>query len=164
MSTFGPLVDTAWRAVHLRGPDLRLIDFRWQEGQPGRAGYKSGHIPGTVFVDLEAEGLSRDQAGSGEASPPRATSVPDAIPDAGVNRDSVVIAYDDLNGFTACRLWWVLRYFGHSASERDSAGPLTESVLRRSRPSPDPSPQAAGRTSLPGAPTVSSSNPGAGIC
>ena len=64
MSTFGPLVDTAWRAVHLSDPDLRLIDFRWQEGQPGRAGYEASHIPGAVFVDLEAEGLSGHQAGS----------------------------------------------------------------------------------------------------
>ncbi len=33
--------------------------------------------------------------------------------DAGVNRDCTVVVYDDQHGFTACRLWWTLRYFGH---------------------------------------------------
>ena len=115
MNTVGPLVDSAWLAAHLGDPGLRVIDFRWQEGQPGRPGYEAGHIPGAVFVDLEADGLSGHQAGGGRHPLPGRHAFEAAMRDAGVNHDSAVVAYDDQNGFTACRLWWTLRYFGHDA-------------------------------------------------
>jgi thiosulfate/3-mercaptopyruvate sulfurtransferase len=113
MSTFGPLVDTPWLAAHLGDPTLRVIDFRWQEDQPGRPGYESGHIPGAVFVDLEAEGLSAHETGGGRHPLPHREAFEDAMRAAGVDRDSAIVVYDDRNGFTACRLWWTLRYFGH---------------------------------------------------
>ena len=65
MKTVGSLVDAAWLGAHLGDPRLRVIDFRWLQGQPGRAGYEAGHIPGAVFVDLEAEGLSGHRVGGG---------------------------------------------------------------------------------------------------
>jgi thiosulfate/3-mercaptopyruvate sulfurtransferase len=111
----GPLVDAAWLGAHLDDPPLRVIDFRWVQGQPGRAGYEAGHIPGAVFVDLEAEGLSGHQAGGGRHPLPERQAFEAAMRDAGVDRDSTVVVYDDQQGFTACRLWWTLRYFGHDA-------------------------------------------------
>src|SRR2546430_8257761 len=115
MSNIGPLVDSAWLAAHLSDPGLRVIDFRWQVGQPGRAGYEAGHIPGAVFVDLEADGLSARQAGGGRHPLPGRQAFEAAMRDAGLDRDSAAVVYDDQNGFTACRLWWTLRYFGHDA-------------------------------------------------
>ncbi|MZE77694.1 sulfurtransferase, partial [Streptomyces sp. SID5475] len=33
-----------------------LLDVRWQlGGPPGRPAYEEGHIPGAVYVDLEAD-------------------------------------------------------------------------------------------------------------
>ncbi|MGH7747143.1 MAG: sulfurtransferase [Candidatus Dormibacteria bacterium] len=115
MSAFGPLVDATWLADHVSDPNLRVIDFRWAEGETGHSGYEAGHIPGAVFVDLEAEGLSAHENGGGRHPLPHREAFEEAMRTAGVNRDSVVVAYDDRNGFTACRLWWTLRYFGHDA-------------------------------------------------
>src|SRR5947209_7247580 len=115
MNTVGPLVDAAWLGAHLGDPRLRVIDFRWLQGQPGRAGYEAGHIPGAVFVDLEAEGLSGHRAEGGRHPLPERQAFEAAMRDAGVNRDCTVVVYDDQHGFTACRLWWTLRYFGHDA-------------------------------------------------
>jgi thiosulfate/3-mercaptopyruvate sulfurtransferase len=113
VNTFGPLVEAPWLAAHRSDPKLRVIDFRWQEDRPGRPGYEAGHIPGAVFVDLEAEGLSAHHAGGGRHPLPDREAFQEAMRAAGVDSDSVVVVYDDQNGFTACRLWWTLRYFGH---------------------------------------------------
>lgn len=107
------LVDSAWLAGRLDDPGIRVVDFRWQVGKPGRAGYEAGHIPGAVFVDLEAEGLSRRGTGGGRHPLPERHAFETAMREAGIDRDSLVVVYDDQNGFTACRLWWTLRYFGH---------------------------------------------------
>jgi thiosulfate/3-mercaptopyruvate sulfurtransferase len=111
----GPLVDASWLAAHLDDPRVRVIDFRWEEGGPGRPGYEAGHIPGAAFVDLEAEGSSCHGAGGGRHPLPERHHFEEAMRAAGVNRDSLVVVYDDHNGFTACRLWWMVRYFGHDA-------------------------------------------------
>jgi thiosulfate/3-mercaptopyruvate sulfurtransferase len=115
VSGVGPLVDASWLADHLDDPRLRLIDFRWRVDAPGRPGYEAGHIPGAVFVDLEAEGSSGHGTGGGRHPLPERHDFEEAMRAAGVDRDSLVVVYDDQNGFTACRLWWMLRYFGHDA-------------------------------------------------
>ena len=61
--SIGPLVSAEWVRKHLSDPDVRVIDFRWYlQGRSGREEYKRGHIPGAVFVDLEAV-TGRDGAG-----------------------------------------------------------------------------------------------------
>ena len=60
VNTFGPLVEAPWLAAHLSDPNLRVIDFRWREDQPGRPGYKAGHIPGAVRFDIDAD-ASREE-------------------------------------------------------------------------------------------------------
>jgi thiosulfate/3-mercaptopyruvate sulfurtransferase len=91
MSTFGPLVEAPWLAAHLSDPNLRVIDFRWQEDEPGRPEYEAGHIPGAVFVDLEAEGLSAHQPGGGRHPVPHRDAFEEAMRAAGVGRDSVIL-------------------------------------------------------------------------
>jgi thiosulfate/3-mercaptopyruvate sulfurtransferase len=34
----------------------------------------------------------------------------------GVSEHTTVVAYDDFDGTLAARLWWVLRYYGHSSA------------------------------------------------
>ena len=97
MSKIGPLVDAAWLAPHLGDPDLRVIDFRWQEGKPGRMGYEAGHIPGAVFVDLDTEITGKE--GPGRHPLPAAQAFQAAMRRAGVNRESRVVALRDSRRF-----------------------------------------------------------------
>jgi thiosulfate/3-mercaptopyruvate sulfurtransferase len=114
MGDFGPLVEGGWLHDHAGDSDLRLIDFRWYlDGRSGRAAYDSGHIPGAVFVDLDREVTGRE--GSGRHPLPSREDFEAAMRKAGVGRDSRVVVYDDQGGFSAGRLWWLLRYFGHAA-------------------------------------------------
>lgn len=115
MDPFGPLVSGDWLAAHRADPDLRVVDFRWYlDGRSGRAAHEQGHVPGAVFVDLDGD-VSGHVAGAGRHPLPEREAFEQAMRAAGLDRSSRVVVYDDAGGFTAARLWWLLRYFGHEA-------------------------------------------------
>jgi thiosulfate/3-mercaptopyruvate sulfurtransferase len=112
MSGFGPLVDAGWLAEHLSDHDMRVIDLRWYlDGRSGRDAYHAGHIPGAAFVDLEKDITGAD--GAGRHPLPAREQFEQAMRRAGVNAGDAVVVYDDQGGYSAARLWWLLRLFGH---------------------------------------------------
>jgi thiosulfate/3-mercaptopyruvate sulfurtransferase len=112
MSKFGPLVSPEWLHKHKGDPDLRIIDFRWYLlGRQGRDAYLGGHIPGAVFVDLDAI----TGKGPGRHPLPTRQQFQGEMRRAGVNTTSKVVVYDDAGGSIAARLWFLLGWFGHDA-------------------------------------------------
>lgn len=95
------LATTGWLASHLNDPTVRIVDTRKGEA------YAQSHIPGAVAhgggVFLRDEG---DVIGA-EAF----TALMSGL---GIAEDTMIIAYDDGNSLFACRLWWVLNYYGHT--------------------------------------------------
>jgi thiosulfate/3-mercaptopyruvate sulfurtransferase len=119
--SFGPLVSAGWLREHIGDPDVRVIDFRWylagreQGALPdgkGRDEYLRGHIPGALFVDLEAVTGTR---GGGRHPLPAAWQVQDEMQKAGVDDVTKVVVYDDAGGSVAARMWFLLGWFGHGA-------------------------------------------------
>ena len=114
----GPIVSTDWLADHLRDPDLRVADVRWylDPARRGRDAYAAGHIPGAVFLDVEAD-LSAP--GGGRGSPrgrhpwPSEEKVARVMGGAGIGPGVRVVAYDDQSGAIAARLWYLLQAHGH---------------------------------------------------
>ncbi len=48
-----PVVDVAWLTGH---PQAVIADVRWYlDGRSGAQAYAAGHIPGAIFIDLDAE-------------------------------------------------------------------------------------------------------------
>jgi thiosulfate/3-mercaptopyruvate sulfurtransferase len=107
------LVGSDWLAAHLDDPDVRVVDSSFK--LPGitptaREDYDRGHIPGTVFFDID------DIAEPG-------TSLPHMIPSPelfarkmeglGIGGDDRVVVYDSAGLSSAGRAWWMLRLFGH---------------------------------------------------
>ncbi|MET7856155.1 sulfurtransferase [Streptomyces sp. NPDC005318] len=91
-----------------------LLDVRWQLGGPhGRTDYEAGHIPGAVFVDLDAE-LAGTPGSRGRHPLPDPEEFGAAMRRAGVCQDTPVVVYDGGQGWAAARAWWLLRWTGHA--------------------------------------------------
>lgn len=96
-------------------PPPVLLDVRWALGDPhGRDHYRAGHLPGAVFVDLDAELAAPPSAALGRHPLPAPSDLQAAARRWGVRSDSDVVVYDDGGAMAAARAWWLLRWGGHS--------------------------------------------------
>jgi thiosulfate/3-mercaptopyruvate sulfurtransferase len=95
-------------------PNLTILDVRWQLSSGSQPDlYASGHIPGAAFVDLDRD-LAAPPGPGGRHPLPAAEDFERAMRAAGVSNNTPVVVYDDANGLSAARAWWLLRYFGHT--------------------------------------------------
>lgn len=91
---------------------VTVLDVRYRMGgPPGSQEYDAGHVPGAVFVDLEAD-LAGPPGPTGRHPLPTPGRFEEAMARAGVSSRPVV-AYDDWAGQAAARAWWLLRHYGH---------------------------------------------------
>ncbi len=109
----GPLVSPELLWQHLADSDLRLADVRWYLGRPGagRTAYEAGHLPGAVFVDLDTD-LSAPP-GPGRHPLPDPGAFAERLGALGFGSEHWIVAYDDVGGTVAARLWWMLDALGH---------------------------------------------------
>ena len=109
-----PLTDVGALARALAGPAPPvLLDVRWRlGGPPGVDAYRAGHLPRSVFVDLDAE-LAAEPGPAGRHPLPSAGRFEAAMRRAGVRDGRAVVVYDEADATAAARAWWLLRYFGH---------------------------------------------------
>lgn len=114
---FGPLVSARWLAAHLDRDELRVVDCRWYLGEPDRgpAAYRSSHIRGAVYMDLDHDlsSVHSDIEGPGRHPLPDPVVFMETLGRNGIEPGTRVVAYDDGGGAVAARLWWMLRDLGH---------------------------------------------------
>jgi thiosulfate/3-mercaptopyruvate sulfurtransferase len=90
-----------------------VADVRWTlGGAPGKPEFDACHIPGAVWVDLEAQ-LSGPPGNGGRHPLPAVAVFEQAMRDIGVCESSLVVAYDAATSQAAARLWWLLTDAGH---------------------------------------------------
>jgi len=97
---------------------VRIVDVRWYLGKPGagRAAYDAGHLPGAVFLDLEGDLSDSDGFGAPGRHPlPSPAAFRRRLGEVGIGDEDLVVAYDDVGGWVAARLWWMLDDLGHGA-------------------------------------------------
>ena len=102
--------------------DLRVVDVRWYLGQPrgtGRTAYDAGHIPGAIHIDLDTELVGPD--GPGRHPLPDPSVFARTLAGRGIGDGDLVVAYDDVGGWVAARLWWMLDDLGLGADGRGGA-------------------------------------------
>jgi thiosulfate/3-mercaptopyruvate sulfurtransferase len=106
------LVATDWLADHLGDTNLRIVDASWHMPASGRSGadeYRAAHIPGAVFLDIDA--LS-DHADPAPHMLPSPAQFGGAMVTLGISRDDRIVVYDNSPLRTAARGWFMLRHFG----------------------------------------------------
>ncbi|MDQ6794696.1 MAG: sulfurtransferase [Chloroflexota bacterium] len=109
-----PLISPETLAQRLGDPSLRIVDSRWYLGRPGdgRRAYEAGHIPGAVFVDIDSDLTA--PTGPGRHPMPEAAAFARRMGEVGIGSANDVVVYDDVGGWVASRLWWMLEDLGHS--------------------------------------------------
>ncbi|MEN0130647.1 MAG: sulfurtransferase [Brevundimonas sp.] len=109
------LVDAVALAAELAGDEPPvLLDVRWALGlTDGHEQYLDAHVPGAVFVDLDAELAASPSAADGRHPLPDVDDLEAAARRWGVREDRRVVAYDAVGGTSAARAWWLLRWAGH---------------------------------------------------
>jgi thiosulfate/3-mercaptopyruvate sulfurtransferase len=116
---YSPLVSGRWLADHL--DTVRVVDVRWYL-DPARSGwdeYRTGHVPGAVWLDLETDLSGPPSPAAGRHPLPTEAAFAGALGRMGIAEGTPVVAYDDAGGSTAARLWWLLRALGEPVAVLD---------------------------------------------
>ena len=102
-----PLVTVDWLAEHLN--DVRVIDGTWSM-PADQSALPAGFIPSSTVFDLD---LIADHSSGMAHMLPSAKVFADAIGKMGITLDDTVVIYDRHGVFSAPRVWWTFRMFGH---------------------------------------------------
>ena len=98
------LVSTEWVAEHLDDPNVRIV-----ESDEDILLYETGHIPGAVKIDWQADlndPLVRDYIEREQFEALMAKN--------GISNETTVVFYGDKNNWWACYAFWVFQLFGHT--------------------------------------------------
>jgi len=112
---FRTLIDTENLAAHLADARWIVVDCRFQlsDAAWGAREYRTSHIPGAVYADLNKD-LSGPLTGTNGRHPlPEPRTLLQTLIRLGVQDGMQVVAYDADNGMFASRLWWLLKWIGH---------------------------------------------------
>ncbi len=108
------LIDNARLNRHLRDPDWVIFDCRHDLSDTGKGLrlYREGHVPGAHFAPVNTA-LSGAKTGTNGRHPlPHATDFAAFLAGHGVTATTQIVAYDDVGGQYAARLWWMAQWIG----------------------------------------------------
>lgn len=108
------LVTTDWLAEHLDDEDLIVADVRWvhMNSNAAYADYLSGHIPGAVFIDVDADLSDIGDYSKGRHPLPAPAELVSDLARKGIGKGKRVVATEEESFKVAARLWWLLKWIG----------------------------------------------------
>jgi len=104
-------------AKHGDDPSWLIVDCRFDLGNPsvGQAAYAASHIRGAIYAHLDHDLAAPITPASGRHPLPTPETFATTLGRWGVTPLTQVVAYDADVGMYASRLWWMLRWVGHTA-------------------------------------------------
>jgi len=111
------LIDCQWLKAHLADPHVVVVDTRWYLLNPtqGREEYVAKHIAGAMYLSIDHDLSAPAWDGPGRHPLPKPEHFVATMSQAGIDHTCHVVIYDSAGGSIATRLWWLLRYYGHTA-------------------------------------------------
>lgn len=113
-----------------------MFDCRFDlaDADAGGHRYAEGHIPGAAYLHLNIDLSGPVEPGrTGRHPLPERGAFAALLAQHGVTDETQVVAYDDMGGMFAARLWWMVRWTGHCAVAVLDGGQLPR-LNRLSRP------------------------------
>lgn len=102
-------------AANLHKSDWVIFDCRFSlaDETAGSKAYRQAHIPGARYADLNRQLSAPVKSYTGRHPLPDFTLLAQQLAAWGVGNRTQIVAYDDVGGAFAGRLWWLLRAMGH---------------------------------------------------
>jgi len=113
---FQNILSAAELNKNLDNPDWAVMDCRFDFDKPesGYQEYLAGHIPGSLYINLNQDLSSEILPGKTGRHPlPDKNVLADRFSSWGIDSSTKVVIYDSNNGGLAARMWWLLRWLGH---------------------------------------------------
>lgn len=111
------IVSPEWLLERLEDEDVVIVDCRFSlaDSEEGARQYQASHISGASYLHLNRD-LSAPVGKHGGRHPlPNPAELSEKFASIGIKSgETLVVAYDDSRFGFAARLWWLLRYLGHS--------------------------------------------------
>ncbi len=107
------LVSTDWLAEHVSAPDVRIVDGSYYlpaAKRNAKAEYAEAHIRGAVHFDIDDIADADDPLPHMLPSPEKFAS---RVRRLGLGDGNRIVVYDGAGLFSAARVWWMFRVFGH---------------------------------------------------
>jgi len=108
-----PLVSTEWLHEHLGDVRVKVLDATWflpPDPRDAIAGFEAAHIPGAQFFGI-------DEICDKTSPLPHMAPTPEQfafeVGELGIGSEDTVVVYDQQGLFSAPRVWWTFRLFGH---------------------------------------------------
>ena len=103
-------------AARLEDRELAVIDCRHDLLRPdwGREAFAAARIPHALFAHLDHDLSGKTSAATGRHPLPPVDDIAARFGLWGIDGQVQVVAYDQGSGAHAARLWWLLRWLGHT--------------------------------------------------
>ncbi|GGG46261.1 sulfurtransferase [Bizionia arctica] len=105
-----PIVSVGWLHDHLNHPNLVVLNATIPKVTENRSNTKESQIPSTRFFDLKNK--FSDVSAPFPTTFPSVTQFEKEVQTLGINKNSVLVVYDDKGIFSSPRVWWLFKAFG----------------------------------------------------
>ena len=101
---------------NINNQDFVVFDCRCDisDSSYGIDAYNDGHIENSIFIDVDHDLASEKTITSGRHPLPDPQLLAEKLSQWGMNNNKQAIVYDDAGGAFAGRMWWILKWLGHS--------------------------------------------------
>ena len=95
-----------------------LIDtsFDLMDVDAGEASWRAGHLPDAIYLHLDRDLCGAKTGRNGRHPLPTRAAFAATLGRCGITPPTQVVAFDRQGGVYAARLWWMLRWMGHTAA------------------------------------------------